>query len=46
MIGAVGCSGDVPADDPLLIRLRELYDSVAEEPVPAALQALVDRLKS
>jgi hypothetical protein len=42
------CNGaDIaPADDPLLVQLRELYNSVASEPIPEALRALLQRLKS
>jgi hypothetical protein len=45
--GSAGTDPDTPSTpDPLIDQVRELYNSVAEEPVPASLQSLLKRLKS
>jgi hypothetical protein len=36
----------IPAQDPLMIRLRELYDAVAEEPIPDSMLALLRKLQA
>jgi hypothetical protein len=39
-------AGGATASDLLTAQLRQLYDSVAREPIPAGLLALLDRMKS
>lgn len=45
-ITEIGDTGAVSADDPLMSQLRELYNSVADEPIPESLQLLLKRFKN
>ena len=41
-----GCVKDAPQDaaDPLMAQLKDMYDSVVDEPLPSDLLALLDKL--
>jgi len=42
----IGDTGAASAEDSLMSQLRELYNSVADEPIPESLQTLLKRFKN
>lgn len=42
----IGDTSAASADDLLMSQLRELYNSVADEPIPESLQTLLKRFKN